>query len=363
MQRERRIDLWLPACTLALCLLGITAIYSATWDDGAVFARKQAVWLLLGAFLAVVVAWVDYRLLVRFSRPLYYLNIVMLLAVLKLGSSAKGAQRWISLGGGFNLQPSEVAKIIVIISLAAYLTANRHALDSFWGVAKALLFTLVPMGLILRQPDLGTSLVLIAIWFGMVWVAGARARHLALIAFAGLAGFSGMWHVGLIKDYQKQRLVSFLDPKADPQGSGWHTIQSEIAIGSGGLVGKGLLHGTQSQGHFIPEQHTDFINTVIGEELGFMGSCVLLLLFFALIYRGVRIAAECDDSEGRLIATGIVAMLTFHVFVNLGMTVHIMPVTGVPLPFLSYGGSAMLLNMASVALLFNIQRHRADLRF
>ena len=194
-------------------------------------------------------------------------------------------------------------------------------------------------------------------------MAGARALHLAIIALSGVVAFVGLWHVGLIKDYQKQRLISFLDPSADPRGSGWHTIQSKIAIGSGGLTGKGLLHGSQSQGGFIPEQHTDFINTVIGEELGFIGSSFLLLLFFCLIYRGLRVAWDCADPNGRLIAVGIVTMFTFHVFVNIGMTVHIMPVTGVPLPFLSYGGSSMILNLACIAVLINIERHREDLRF
>ncbi|NLC57129.1 MAG: rod shape-determining protein RodA [Armatimonadetes bacterium] len=363
LQHERRLDYWLPACALALVSLGVVAIYSATRADGGDFWWKQILWLLLGVGVAMVAILIDYRVLVRLSRPLYLGNLALLLAVLVMGRSVMGAQRWINLGGGFRLQPSEIAKLIMIIALAAYASTHRASLRDFWGLCKAFLYILPPMGLILKQPDLGTSLVLLAIWFGIMFVAGARVRHLAVIALAGLLSFATMWHTGLIKDYQKQRLVSFLDPEADPRGSGWHTIQSKIAIGSGGLTGKGLLRGTQSQGGFIPEQQTDFINTVIGEELGFVGSALLLLLFFGLVYRGLRIAMECDDLAGSLIAAGIVTMFTFHAFVNLGMTVHIMPVTGIPLPFLSYGGSSMLLNLTCVAVLLNINRHREDLRF
>lgn len=363
IEREGRFDFWLPACALALSALGVVAIYSATRADGAPYWWKQIIWTFLGLGVAGVMVFVDYRVLVRLARPLYLINLALLVAVLVAGRSAMGAQRWIHLGGGFRLQPSEIAKLIVIITLAAYASANRSSLRDFWGLCRAFLYIVPPMGLILKQPDLGTSLVLVAIWFGVMFVAGARPRHLAVIALSGILAFAVMWHAGFIKDYQKQRLASFLDPSADPRGSGWHTIQSKIAIGSGGLLGKGLLRGSQSQGGFIPEQHTDFINTVIGEEMGFVGSSLLLVLFFCLVYRGLRIAMECDDLAGSLIAAGIVSMFTFHVFVNLGMTIHIMPVTGVPLPFLSYGGSSMLLNMTCVAVLLNVHRHRETLRF
>ncbi|HEX3000374.1 MAG TPA: rod shape-determining protein RodA, partial [Armatimonadota bacterium] len=362
-QRDKQFDFWLPGCALALSILGLIAIYSASRAEEANFAQKQLLWILLGLGVGVVIALIDYRFLVRLSRPLYIFNLLLLFTVLFAGRSVMGAQRWINLGGGFRLQPSELAKLILIITLSAYIAANKASLRTLWGLCKSWLHMAIPMLLILKQPDLGTTLVLIAIWFGMMWVGGARARHLILIALAGLMAFTAAWHVGFIKDYQKQRLVSFLNPEADPLDTGYHTIQSTIAIGSGGLTGKGLLRGTQSQGGFIPEQHTDFINTIIGEELGFVGSCLLLLLFYFLIYRGLQIANETDDIHGRLIAIGIVSMFTFHVFINLGMTLHIMPVTGVPLPFLSYGGSSMLLNMASVAILFNIRRHREALRF
>ena len=362
LRRERSFDYWLPSCALGLSALGVLAIYSATRLDDVGFWRKQILWVLLATGVAAVVAFIDYRILVRLSRPLYILNLVMLLAVLRAGHEAMGAQRWIGLPGGFRFQPSEFAKLITIITLSAY-AEQAPSLNTLRGIGKALLYILLPMGLILKQPDLGTSLVVLAIWFGIMWVAGARLRHLALIVFAGLVAFAGMWHVGLIKDYQKQRFTSFLNPEADRRGSGWHTIQSKIAIGSGGLTGKGLFHGTQTQGDFIPEQHTDFVSTVIGEELGFLGSSLLLVVFFCLICRGLRIAGETDDAHGRLIAVGVVSMLMFHVFVNLGMTVHIMPVTGVPLPFLSYGGSSMLMNMVAIALLLNIRRHHEDLQF
>lgn len=362
VQHKRRVDPVLVGVALGLSCLGMVAIYSATRAEGGGFARRQALWVAIGVCLLMTLSRVDYRLLLRASRSLYLANLGLLVAVLLFSKPVMGAQRWLNVAG-FTLQPSEVAKLITIVTLSAHVHAHRASVHTLWGVVRALFHILPPMVLVLKQPDLGTSLVILAIWFGVLWVAGAQARHLALVALCGLLAFVGTWHLGLIKDYQKQRLISFLNPSADRQGSGWHIIQSKIAIGSGGLLGKGLFRGSQSQGGFIPEQHTDFINTVIGEEMGFVGSLLVLALFFTLIYRALQIAAECDDLQGRWIAVGIACLFTFHVFVNLGMTIHIMPVTGVPLPFLSYGGSSMLVNMACVAVLLNIHRQRENLRF
>jgi rod shape determining protein RodA len=222
----------------------------------------------------------------------------------------------------------------------------------------------IPMVLILKQPDLGTSLVLMSIWFGMLYIAGARVKHLALILAVGALMAFVAWHVpGVLKDYQKARLTSFINPEADPRGSGYHIKQSRIAIGSGQFTGKGLFKGTQSQLRFIPEQHTDFIFTIVGEEIGFLGSSILMLLYFGLMWRGASILSETEDYLGRLIAAGILSMFLFHILVNLGMTMGIMPVTGVPLPLFSYGGSNMLANLTAIGLLMGIYVKRHKIAF
>ncbi|MDH7568184.1 MAG: rod shape-determining protein RodA [Armatimonadota bacterium] len=362
MQRARPIDLTLLGAALALALVGLVAIYSATYDDGPGTFRKQAVWVVLSFCLALVVRRVDYRLLVGLSRSLYVLNLLALLLVKFFGTPSNGAVRWISLGS-FKFQPSEFSKLITIISLTAFVQSHASFVRRLGGLCLSLAYVLPSVVLILKQPDLGTSLVLLVVWCGIVYVAGAQPKHLAAMGIAGVLAFAGLWHTDKLKEYQKQRIFSFLNPSADPQHTGWHTLQSKIAIGSGGLTGKGLFRGTQGQHGFIPEQHTDFINTVIGEELGFVGSVVVLALFFTLIYRALRIAVESNDPHGRLIAVGIAAMFTFQVFVNLGMTIHLMPITGLPLPFVSYGGSSMMVNMLAVGVLLNIHRYREELRF
>jgi rod shape determining protein RodA len=219
----------------------------------------------------------------------------------------------------------------------------------------------IPFLLVLKQPDLGTSLVFLAIVFGMMFVAGISLRHLGAIVGAGLVFMPIFWH--FLKDYQKKRLTVFLDPNVDPLGSGYHIIQSKIAIGSGMLFGKGLFNGTQSQLNFLPENHTDFIFAVIGEELGFVGATIILLLYLVLLYRGIKIAGAARDNFGTLLATGITSMIAFHLLVNVGMTAGIMPVTGIPLPLMSYGVSALTTNLVSIGILLNIYMRRQKILF
>jgi rod shape determining protein RodA len=219
------------------------------------------------------------------------------------------------------------------------------------------------MLLILAQPDLGTSLVLIAIWFGMTFIAGAHVKHLAAVLAVGLLLSAGMWHFNVLKTYQKNRLVAFIDPDADPRDTGYQVRQSRIAVGSGQVWGKGFGKGTQARGRFIPENHTDFIYTVIGEEGGFIVSAVLVLLYGGILYRGVVTIAQAEDMLGKLLATGIVSMYAFHIIVNMGMTIGIMPVTGVPLPLISYGGSNLLLNMTAIGLLLGVGMRKHSITF
>jgi len=371
----RSLDYTLLAVAALIIVYGLIAISSATHvtnptgEDPYSFMKKQIVWAALG--FAVVLFFMGWRYeeLPRYTTALYIINLALLTAVLFIGHTALGAQRWIKLGP-FLLQPSEFAKFIIILALANFLTRREGKLDRLRDLVPVFLYTGLPLLLILQQPDLGTSLVFVAIMFGMLYMAGARPALLLTLAFSGLVSVCGwIWaHLNYgvwipLKEYQLARLTIFLNPWQDWQGAGYHMIQSQIALGSGGLLGRGLYCGTQNQLNFLPEQHTDFIFSVVGEELGFIGAGTLLILYFLLLYRGVKIATAAKDSFGRLAATGIVTMLVFHILVNIGMNIGIMPVTGIPLPLFSYGGSAMLTNLAAIGLLENIYARRQKILF
>ena len=358
----KNLDWWLVLFTLAIALLGLLAVTSATHRSAGHEYQKQALWLLIGLGGMVATASVEYGRILRFSRYLYVLNLVPLAVVLKIGHGAKGAQRWIA-AGSFQFQPSEFAKICLILCLAAYLAARVEQIGTASTLIGSFLYIAVPMFLIFKQPDLGTSLVILAIWFGMTFVAGARPLHLLLVALTLALLFGGMWHFGIVKQYQKNRFIALLDPKADPGGVAYQLRQSTIAIGSGDVWGRGFEKGTQSQGKFIPENHTDFIFTVVGEEGGFVCSVLLIGLYAGLLLRGAAAMTDAVDLQGRLVAAGIVCMLAFHIIVNVGMTLGIMPVTGVPLPLVSYGGSSLVLNLISVGFLLSIGKQRHALIF
>ncbi|MCL6557895.1 MAG: rod shape-determining protein RodA [Firmicutes bacterium] len=371
----RTLDYTLLVTTVLIIIYGLIIISSATHAtnpagaDPLAFVKKQMMSVGLGLAVAVfLVSW-RYEELMRYTTALYVVNILLLVAVIFVGHSALGAQRWIRIGP-LLLQPSEFAKLIIIVTLAAFLSRREGKLARFRDLVPVFLFAGIPLLLILKQPDLGTSLVFIAVTFGMLYMAGARTAWLLTIGGAGLLVVCGwIWaHLNYgvwlpLKEYQLIRLTIFLNPWKDWQGAGYHMIQSQIALGSGGLIGRGLFNGTQNQLNFLPEQHTDFIFSVVGEELGFVGATVLLLLYLVLIYRGVRIATVAKDGFGRLIATGVVTMLVFHLLVNVGMTMGIMPVTGIPLPLFSYGGSAMLTNLMAIGLLQNIYVRRQKIIF
>jgi len=359
---RKNLDIPLVALTLLVAASGILTIYSATHASAGRFYQKQMLWFMLGIGAMAAAASVDYTRFPRFVRSLYVANLALLLFVLKFSPEIKGAQRWIQIGG-FQFQPSEFAKIILIICLAVYLTRRQETIHKLPTLIGSFLYMAVPIFLIFKQPDLGTSLVLVAIWFGMSFIAGARALHLALFVLAGLLLFVGMWRLNILKDYQKNRIIAFINPEIDPRDAGYHVIQSRIAVGSGQVWGKGLRRGTQVQGRFIPENHTDFIFTVVGEEGGFVVSTLLVLLYGGILLRGTMLLAQAQDTLGRLLAAGVVSMYAFHIIVNIGMTLGIMPVTGVPLPLFSYGGSNLLLNMAAIGLLLGIGMRRHRLMF
>ncbi|HHP50868.1 MAG TPA: rod shape-determining protein RodA [Moorella mulderi] len=371
--RWKQLDFILLALVLMLCLISLVVLTSASVSiasDPYYYAKKQLLWFVLGIIGLALVVWIDYHQFRDVQWYLYGLNLLLLAMVLFAGHEAKGAQRWINLGP-FLFQPSEFSKLILIITLACFL--ENRKLERWQDFLWPLGYVLLPILLILKQPDLGTALVLLAILWGMLFFAGANIRILLGGTLAGLVLAVGLlychFHYGLpipLKDYQLRRLVVFLDPYNDGQGgtgAGYHIIQSQIAIGSGGWWGVGYCQGSQVQLNFLPEHHTDFIFSLIGEELGFLRSAMILLLYFLIIYRMLQISSEARDPLGSLLVGGVVSMLAFHVMVNVGMTMGVMPVVGIPLPFLSYGGSSILTNMMALGLVLNVYMRRKKILF
>ena len=322
-----------------------------------IFSRQVA-FLIAGVVALLVVSFFDYRYIGSLAPMIYGVTIVALVLVLTpLGTLRSGATRWISLGF-FEAQPSELAKVTIIVCLAAFL-AQRKGEVRARDVALSIGLVAVPSVLIYRQPDLGTMMVFVALFGAVLLCSGAKIRHFATLGVLGLIGVVIILQAGLLQDYQVQRLTSFLDPDPDVQSVGYNLTQSKIAIGSGGFQGKGLGgKNTQTSLDFVPEQHTDFIFTAVGEQLGFVGSATLLAMFAFLMWRGLRIAAMARDLFGTLLAAGIVSLWGFQIFVNVGMTMGIMPITGIPLPFISYGGSSLITNFIAVGLLLNIHMRR-----
>ncbi|HLJ62330.1 MAG TPA: rod shape-determining protein RodA [bacterium] len=359
----RNLDPILIGTTAALVAFGLLMVYSTTRSSPHPFlyTRSQLLHIVIGVGVGIVLIAVDYRTLASASRWLYVANLGILAAVLVVGRSSLGAQRWIPLGPLGQFQPSEIAKLAIVITLAKHMADRPGPYRSIRDLLPFLGHVALPMFLIFRQPDLGTALVYGAIFAGMLYAGGARRRDLAGLSAGACLLFPVLWH--LLKEYQRRRLMVFLDPSLDPLGSGYGIIQSKIAVGSGMTWGKGLFAGTQNVLQFVPEHHTDFIFSVVGEELGFVGALLLLTLFLVWLWRGVRTAAVARDRFGALAAAGIVSMVAFHVFVNVGMTVGIMPITGIPLPFISYGGSALMTMLWATALLLNIGMRHQKIRF
>lgn len=358
-------DWTIVICTLLLVAIGISVIGSATHVNQTGITTqsmvlRQFLFFLINAVLVVLMSTFDYRRLKDYSKWIYGITILLLVAVMAVGTSALGAQRWIQLGP-ITLQPSEFTKFLMIVCMAKMMEGKIGKLNSFREVLPTFIYILVPTALVFLQPDLGTSLVYMAIYMGLLYIAGIRMKLVRIVLGIGLVLAPFGWFA--LKEYQKQRILVFLNPNIDPYGSGYHIIQSKIAIGSGLLFGKGLFQGTQSQLNFLPENHTDFIFSVIGEELGFVGCMVVLFLMFMLIYRAIRIAYTARDNFGMLLAAGIATYFTFQIMVNVGMTTGIMPVTGIPLPFISYGVSALTTNMLAVGLLLNISMQRSKYMF
>lgn len=364
-RHAKNFDFSLLAITLAIIAFSCVTIYSASRGGsvGSSYIERQIIWAMLGIAAGAIVASISTSIYQRYAGKLYVLNLLLLMAVLVMGHQSKGATRWIGFGAA-KIQPSEFAKIILIIALAVFLVERREHIRTLNVFIKSFIYLAVPMLLVFKQPDLGTSLVLISIWLTMTFVMGTDIKNILLFIGVGILLALAAWNIpGVMKDYQKMRVITFVNPQADMQGSGYHVTQSRIAIGSGKLSGKGFLKGTQRELHFIPEQHTDFIFTVVGEEMGFVGAAGLVALYFALIWRALVIMAVTEDITGRAIAAGVTGMFLFHIVVNIGMTIGIMPVTGVPLPMFSYGGSSLMANMMGVGLLEGVSMRRHKISF
>ncbi len=351
---------WFFLLTLGISLLGVVIIYSANHGRPEAFFRglylKQIYWLLYGLVAMFLVISVDYRLLSRYAYLIYGITVLALLYVVFYGSVASGARRWIHLGS-LSIQISEFAKIALIIILAKYFEMGKlQGQYQFRDLLAPAVLTGIVGGLIAIQPDLGTAIATFMIFLVFLLAIEINTKTLLKLLGSGLVLAPMLWF--FLKDYQKTRLLTLFNPDLDPLGAGYHSIQSKIAIGSGGFWGKGLLAGTQSRLNFLPEKHTDFIFSVFAEEMGFIGVAVLFTLYLILILKGLNIAFRAADRFGFFLSLGLVGFLTFYVIFNIGMTIGLFPITGLPLPFLSYGGSSLITNFIAIGLLLNVEMRR-----
>jgi rod shape determining protein RodA len=367
----RRLDWILMLAVAMLCTMGALLIWGATRPHNLALGldpnadlKRDLLNIAIGVALGGVAAIVDYRTIRAYTPVVYLASLVGLVAVLVHGVTVNGSHSWIKVAPGLELQPSEFAKIALIVVAAMVLGERRDGAVSPEGrdVWITLAASVVPVLLILKQPDVGTVMVVAFVIFGVIALSGVSGRWIVGMLVVAAVGALVIMHLHLLKQYQIDRFTSFTNPHADTQSSGYNTHQARIAIGSGGLFGKGLFHGTQTNGQFVPEQNTDFVFTVAGEELGLVGSGLLVLLVGVVLWRGLSIASRAEDSFGTLISVGVVCWFGFQAFENIGMTVGIMPVTGLPLPFVSYGGSSMFASMLAVGLLQNVHMRSHPVR-
>ena len=361
----RNFDNLLNFAVIGLLLIGTLLVYAGTREwfrsyglDPEYYLKRHILNILIGSLLAYGTTLIDYRLLRAYTPIIWLVAVIGLVIVLipGLGAEINGARAWIALPGGFQIQPAELAKIAIIVGIAMILADRDNAQEdpTDLDVLKALAIAAVPVLLIVAQPDLGTVLIICAAILAMIGASGAPSRWVVGLLILAIVGIFTAVQTGAVSQYQVARLQSFVDPSADPQSTGYQLRQSRITIGSGGILGKGLFNGPQTNGRFVPEQQTDFIFTVAGEELGFIGCSIILALYLLFFIRAFAICRRSSDLFGRLVCIGVIAWFSFQTFENIGMTMGLMPMTGVPLPFLSYGGSSMFANLIGVGLLQNV---------
>jgi len=371
----KNLNWYIPLAVMFLMAIGLVAISSAlgvnkTNSLGMHYLQTQVIAIILGVISIVMLQFFDYREFEHYSDIIYFCTIGLLLLILIIGQTIAGGKRWLQLGP-VNFQPSELAKVVIILVLASIIEKNRDHIKYLNGFLKTLGYVMFPFILIILQNDLGTSLVLLAIYMGMFYVGGGNAR-LMFIFFGSIFLILVLLivsHIYLgtemvfLKEYQLNRILVFINPGIDPFGIGYNLIQSKIALGSGKLTGKGLFNGTQNQLEFLPENHNDFIFSVIGEEFGFLGVLTVIAFYLLLLWQIFNVAARARDNYGRLVATGIGIMFFFHVMENVGMTMGLMPITGLTLPFISYGGSSMVISLIAIGLVININLRRKKINF
>ncbi|ACL70166.1 rod shape-determining protein RodA [Halothermothrix orenii] len=371
----KNLNISIPLTVFLLIVIGLVAISSAVEINkphsyGMRFLQKQIIAVILGVIAVLVIQFYDYRMFKDYMDIIYLTSVGILVVLLIAGETIAGGKMWISLGP-VNFQPSELSKIMVILVLATVLDEEQKNLEYLTGMAKPFLYVLIPFVLIILQNDLGTSLVFLFIFIGMLFVAGGNLFYMVLFFGGGflsivlyiIAHFKFNVPLIFLKEYQLNRLVAFVNPDLDPYNIGYNLNQSKIAIGSGKLFGKGLFAGTQNQLKFLPEKHTDFIISVIGEEFGFIGILILVSLYIFLLWQIFNVAIEAKDNYGRLVVTGIGCMFFFHIIENIGMAMGLMPITGLPLPFISYGGSFMVSSLVAIGLVINVNLRKSKILF
>lgn len=351
-----KFDWILFAAMLLILGVGLLALYSISTDgQGTNYFLRQAVFAGLGMGALFFITFLDYRHIEKYSTAFYFGTIFVLILVLLFGTTVRGTAGWLSLGA-FQLQPVELTKVTLIIFLASFISKKKSELGEWTRVIASLVLSAVLVLLVLKQPDLGSSLVLAAIWIGMILASGLRFKHLLVLTILGVSIVAGSWFT--LAEYQKNRIYTFIDPQSDPRGSGYNVLQAMVAVGSGGLTGKGLGQGSQSQLNFLPEKHTDFIFAMVTEELGLFGAYFVLALYLVLLYRVMRIGQLARDNFGYLLAVGAFIMLFAQILINVSMNIGLMPVTGLPAPFLSYGGSSLVSVFLLVGLLMSVYQRK-----
>jgi rod shape determining protein RodA len=354
----RDFDWFLLGVVMLISALGTLQIYSASLTNTklGLMHDKQLIWLGIGLVMMFVLSAIDYHKLLENVHWGYIVMFVLLLAVPIVGVTALGAKRWIRIPGVGLFQPSEWMKLVLVIALAQYVSTLNPRNVTWIDVAKAGAMVLIPFALVLKQPDLGTSLTYLPALVLLMFLGGMKPKHIAILAVIGCLLLPVAWHK--LKPYQKARLTSFVHPEDDPKGTGYQVQQSLIAVGSGGIWGKGFAKGSQTQGNFLPVTHTDFIFAAFAEEHGFVGAALILLLYFVLLMRLIQNAQTAGDRAGTMLVMGLVAILTFHIMVNVGMVLGMMPVTGIPLPLMSYGGSSVMFTFLALGIVMNVRMRR-----
>lgn len=359
----KNFDFILFITVILLCIFGIVMIKSATLTfETNRFVKVQALSTILGFLAIVFLVLFDYQILGKFYIPIYIVSVLLLVAVVFFGTGAEqwGANSWLSIGG-FTFQPAEISKIGLIIFLAKFIEKNKAEINRPLTLLKIMVLAGIPILLIAKQPDLGTAIVFVFFVVVMLFAAGLDWKYIGYATLAGVLSLPVLWFS--LENYQRDRIFNFLEPERDPSGTGYQALQARIAVGSGKVFGRGLFQGTQTQYNYLPEKQTDFIFAVVGEELGLIGGLALILLYTILLFRLIKIAKNSKDTFGSLMITGFAAMFLFHIWENIGMTIGLMPITGIPLPFLSYGGTFQLINLICIGIALSVSVHKEGLNF